>query len=141
MTVSSGRPNDQTPWITPYLMVKDVNESMAFYEKAFGMEKRDIANAEDGTAAHGELKYQGQLLMIGKEGGYGGTSRTPTTSGIESPITLYLYCENVDSFHEKAVNAGAESLGMPMDSFWGDRFCRLKCPNGYIWLFATHMTQ
>lgn len=143
---TGGRPNHTIPWMTPHLMVKDVIESMNFYQTAFCMQKGEEAADENGEMVHGELYYQGQLLMIGKEGAYEEvttirSTKSPVTSGIESPINLYLYCENVDHFYQEAINNGAESIGAPEDAFWGDRFCRLKCPNGYIWLFATHITK
>lgn len=135
---SSPRPQGVT-WVSPYITVKNVDAAANFYHKAFNFEIKEIATGEDGTAGHGELKYKDQLLMIGKQGAWGGTTQTPKSSGIESPINLYLYCEDVDQFHQNAVAAGAESLDAPQDMFWGDRMCKLKDPDGYVWCFATHL--
>lgn len=129
----------KAPWITPYVMVKDVDKAVDFYEKAFGFEKLEVVKGEHNTSLHAELQYKDHLIMFGKSGAYGGTSKTPHESGIESPMNLYLYCENVDNFHDHALKTGAKSLDAPADMFWGDRMCRLQDPDGYIWCFATHL--
>jgi uncharacterized glyoxalase superfamily protein PhnB len=87
------------------------------------------------------MKYKDQLLMCGKQGCYGSTTKSPLTSGVECPITLYLYCEDVDKFYKEALSKGALSLAEPENMFWGDRMCRLKDPENYIWSFATHMGE
>lgn len=136
--MSSAKPNNIS-WLSPYITVKDVDISANFYQQAFQFEIKNLAPGEDGTPCHGELNYKDQLIMIGKQGAWNGTTKTPNSSQIESPINLYLYCEDVDKFHQNAVKAGAVSLGEPEDTFWGDRMCRLKDIDGYIWCFATHI--
>jgi PhnB protein len=124
-------------WLSPYITVKDVAAAADFYHKAFKFEVMELAPGEDGTPCHGELNYKDQLIMIGKEGAWQGTTKTPLTSQVESPITLYLYCENVDDFYNFAISANAKSIAPPEDMFWGDRMCRLQDLDGYIWCFAT----
>ena len=130
------RPEGVT-WVSPYLTVKDADLAVDFYENAFKFEKRDMVPGQDGTTWHAEVKYKDQLLMLGKEGVWGGKTLSPQTSKIESPMNLYLYCEDVDAFYKHAVAHGAESVGQPEDMFWGDRMCRLQDPDGYVWCFAT----
>lgn len=124
--------------VSPYLTVSNVETAMIFYHQAFGFEKKELAPGPDGSIVHGELLYEGQTLMIGKMGTFGSTAKTPSSSQIESPITLYIYCNNVDKFYQRALAAGAVSVQAPEDMFWGDRMCSLKDPDGYIWNFATH---
>jgi PhnB protein len=138
--MTPAKPHD-APWLSPYIMVKDVDAAMEFYLKAFRFEKRDSAPGEDGTTWHAELRYKDQLVMLGKQGGYDKKTLSPATSGVESPMMLYFYCEDVDKFYQHAVAAGAKSLGEPEDMFWGDRMCRLQDPDGYIWSVATHQTS
>jgi len=135
----SARP-EQFPWLSPYLTVKDVEKSADFYTKAFDFKVKEVSKDENGTPMHAEMLYKDQLLMFGPEGNWGNfETKTPLTSGINSPINLYIYCEDVDKFYQHAINAGAEGFSAPEDMFWGDRMCRLKCPNGYVWAFATHL--
>jgi uncharacterized glyoxalase superfamily protein PhnB len=50
-----------------------------------------------------------------------------------------LYCENVDTAFEQAVNAGC-TVQMPlMNMFWGDRYCQLNDPFGHKWSLAQHI--
>lgn len=127
-------------WINPYLRVSDVQIAADFYQQAFGFMVRELAAGPDGALCHGELTYQQQLLMIGN---YGNdlTQASPKVLGVESPMSLYLYCECVDDFYKNAVQAGAISLEAPADTFWGDRMCRLQDPDGYTWAFATFSGQ
>ena len=86
-----------------------------------------------------QLKYDDQLIMIGKQGAYGGETIAPAVSKIKSPMSLYIYCNDVDTFYQEALAAGAISGSAPENTFWGDRMCQLECPNGYTWCFATHL--
>lgn len=129
------------PWISPYVIVKDIDKAVNFYVKAFQFEKLNVVAGEDNTSWHAELRYVDHLIMFGKAGAYDGKTKAPHDSGVECPINLYLYCENIDEFHQHAVKAGAKSLSAPEDTFWGDRMCRLQDPDGYIWCFATYLNN
>lgn len=129
----------QAPWITPYMTLQDPEKTVEFYQTAFGFEVKELAPGEDGSIWHVEMCYQGQLLMMGKQGAWGGTTQAPASSGVASPINLYVYVENVDAFYQYALKCGAKSLTEPADMFWGDRMCTLEDPEGYSWCFATHL--
>ena len=134
----SGKRGD-IPWVSSYLMVRDVVKALDFYEAAFGFERRDAHGGPDGVMTHGKAAYRDGLVMMGREGSYGGTSRAPATSGVECPITTYVYCDDVDALARQAEAAGAVVRFAPMDTFYGDRICGLADPDGYIWHFATAM--
>jgi uncharacterized glyoxalase superfamily protein PhnB len=95
-----------------------------------------VISGEDKTISHAEMEYNGQKIMFGKQTAC--EKKPPMLAkDAECPISLYVYCEDVDSFYKAAVAAGANSLAAPEDTFWGDRMCRLQDPEGYQWSFAT----
>src|SRR4051812_44577873 len=102
---NEARPS-KSPWLVPYLTVKDADKSLEFYAKAFGFSKRDVVPGEDGKTMHAEMTYKDVLIMFSPEG-YGQT-RCPATSGVASPVTLYVYCEDVDALCKQAEAAGAK---------------------------------
>lgn len=136
----SARPEGVT-WVLPFLTVLDVEEAARFYQQAFQFGIKELVPSDDKTIGHGELKYKDQLIMLGKQGAYGKTSQSPVHSKVECPMGLYLYCEDVDQFHANAVKHGAISVEAPDDMFWGDRMCRLKDLDGYVWCFATYIGE
>ena len=123
--------------LSPYLTVRNVDEAVQFYEKAFQFKISEVKSDDDNTALHAEMTYKDQLIMCGKEGAYGSSIQAPATSSMESPITLCLYCDDVDEFYKKSLNHGAKSLSAPEDMFWGYRMCRLQDPDAYTWCFMT----
>lgn len=129
-------------WVSPYIIVADVDAAIEFYKKAFGFTTREILHKdENGNTSHAEMFYKDQSMMFGREGGYGGPSKSPKNSGVASPISIYLYTENVDDFYKNATAAGAQSIAPPEDMFWADRMCVLSDLDGYIWSFATHLGE
>jgi PhnB protein len=58
-----------------------------------------------------------------------------------TPVTLYLYVEDVDKLTAQATNAGAKLLQPPADMFWGDRTSMLIDPEGNKWMLATHTSE
>lgn len=125
-------------WLSPYLLVADVEAAINFYKNAFGFDKKEAVPGPDGNLMHAELTYQGQTLMAGKAGAFKDT-QTPKQNGVDCPITLYVYCDDVNKFYDKAIAGGAVSIQAPEDMFWGDRTCVLQDLDGYNWCFATHV--
>jgi len=125
--------------VSTMLTVADVKAAAAFYQKAFGFEKRAVMDGPDGKAIHAELALRGTTLMLGPENPQMGSRSAKTIGG--SPCTLYLLTENVDKTVEKAVKLGAASKGPVMDMFWGDRCGTVVDPDGYAWMVATHVAE
>jgi uncharacterized glyoxalase superfamily protein PhnB len=124
------------PWLTPYLTVRDAQASRVFYEKAFGFSVREAVD-DDGATMHVEMTHQGELvIMFAPEGAFGSTAKTPRSASTEAPQLFYLYVDDVDALHARAVEAGGKSLLPPGDQFWGDRFCQIEDPDGYRWGLA-----
>src|ERR1700720_5018900 len=125
--------------VSTMLTVTDVKAAAAFYQKAFGFEKRGIMDGPDGKAIHAELTLRGTTLMLGPEIPQMGSRSAKTLGG--SPSTLYLLTENADKTVEKAIRLGATSKGPVMDMFWGDRCGTVVDPDGYTWMVATHVAE
>jgi PhnB protein len=129
------------PWMMPYLMVRDADQSLAFYEKAFGFEKRMAMPGEDGKTFHAEMAYNDMIIMFAPEGVQYSPAQSPATSGVPSPVSLMVYCEDVDAACKRAEAAGAKVKQPPTDMFWGDRICKLVDPDGHVWTFGTHIGE
>ncbi|GAB7538427.1 VOC family protein [Burkholderia sp. 3C] len=129
------------PWLTPYLTVRSAQASIAFYANAFGFEKRELID-EDGAIMHVEMSYHGQLIvMFAPEGAFGSTARTPRSADAMAPQSFYLYVDDVDAVHRRALDAGAKSLTEPCDQFWGDRFAQVEDLDGYRWALACRIAS
>lgn len=127
------------PWLSPYLIVEDIKRSADFYTNAFKFEIKDTSPPINDESQHAEFSYKDQVIMLGKQGAFGGSSKTPKNAGIEPGFNLYLYVENVDDFFKHAVASGATPIMEPNDVFWGDRMCSVKDLDGHHWAFATHI--
>lgn len=125
-----------TPWLTPYLTVRDAPASIDFYQRALGFALKDTMEGDDGPQ-HVEMTYRGELvLMFAPEGAFGGEARSPSAAGVRAPQTFYLYVDDVDAAFARATDAGARAIAVPEDQFWGDRYAAIEDPDGYRWGFA-----
>lgn len=126
-------------WINSYMIVKDMKKSLAFYEQAFGFKTRMTLPDSEGNITHAEMEYKDNILMIGSESPDQKMLAARTLKG--SPVSFYLYVDNIDEFYSRAQNAGTEVISKPTDQFWGDRTCTFKCPEGYQWTFAQNVAD
>ncbi len=123
--------------VTPMLTVKNAAAVIDFYKKAFGAEERYRMQAPDGDAVvHAELKIGNSVIMLGEEMP-GQECRSPASFG-GTPVSLYVYVEDVDTAFKTAVDAGAKEKMPVQDMFWGDRIGEVIDPSGHIWTLATH---
>jgi uncharacterized glyoxalase superfamily protein PhnB len=128
------------PWITPYLTVKDADAALAFYQQAFGFEKKFAMPGPNGKTAHAELLWRDGMIMLGPEGGPG-NCKSPATLGVRPPVGIYVYCDDVDALFKRATEAGAKVDRPLEDMFWGDRMCAFIDPDGHGWTFATNIAD
>jgi PhnB protein len=106
----SKRPYKQVgiPCLLPYMTVKNANASVEFYEKAFGFTlSSQPPRDEKGHIQHAEMKFGKDVsIMFAPEGAWGSPRKAPNSLGVMPSLTLYVYCEDVDSFYKNAVARG-----------------------------------
>lgn len=121
--------------VVPYLSVKDVNASLAFYRQVFGaVDGPNRILMPDGTTAHGEMLIGNSMVMIADESPDWG-NLGPTTLG-GSPVRLHVAVNDVDAVVERARAAGARILIEPSDQFYGHRAARFEAPDGHVWVLG-----
>jgi uncharacterized glyoxalase superfamily protein PhnB len=137
---------DDRPWMMPYLAVSDVEKSLDFYKRAFGFEEVRALVGPDGSLGHAGLRWHDVRILIGSEDRQDSEivksplGRTPNTLQ-GTPVVLYLYTDDVDALHDRALQAGACEGFAPQEMFWGDRVCLLFDPDGHAWNFATNVAD
>ncbi len=123
--------------VTPIFMFKDVRKAIEFYKLAFGAQERFAMPGPDGKGImHAELRIGDSIIMMGEENPQQPSKSAETAGG--SPVSFYLYVENVGEAFRKALAAGAEVRMPVQEMFWGDRVGTLQDPFGYSWMLATH---
>ncbi|MBJ6752483.1 VOC family protein [Geomonas anaerohicana] len=123
--------------VTAMFMFKDCRKAIDFYRNAFGAVERYAMPGPDGKGImHAELMVGDSIIMMGDEFP-GENCKSAETLGA-SPISFYLYVENVDAAFRRALEAGAIEKMEVQDMFWGDRAGSLQDPFGYNWMLATH---
>ena len=124
--------------ITPMLIVKDGLKAIEYYKKVFGaIDKGTMMMPDNKSVAHAELLIGDSKIMLSDEFPEM-KSLSPTTIG-GSPVSLYLYVEDVDKTFNLAVTEGGKSLFPVQDRFYGDRHGSIQDPFGHIWSIATHV--
>lgn len=123
--------------VTPMFMFKDCQKAIEFYKKAFGAQERYAMPGPDGNGVmHAELQVGDSIIMMGDECPQQNCKSAESIGG--SPVSFYLYVENVDAAFRRAVEAGATVEMEVQEMFWGDRAGSLRDPFGYNWMLATH---
>ena len=124
--------------ITPMLIVKDGLKAIEYYKKVFGaIDKGTMMMPDNKSVAHSELIIGDSKIMLSDEFPEM-KSLSPTSIG-GSPVSLYLYVEDVDKTFNLAVTEGGKSLFPVQDRFYGDRHGTIQDPFGHIWSIATHI--
>jgi len=125
--------------ITPHLTIRNCEEAIGFYQKAFGAEVIRKSPGPGGKIMHALLRIGDSHLMMADEFPEMGQSpsQSPAQLGGTTSV-LNIYCADADAWHQRAVKAGATSTMEPADMFWGDRYSMVKDPFGHAWALATH---
>ena len=123
--------------VTPSLFVVGAAKAIEFYKKALGAEERMRFPGPDGAIMHAEIKIGDSIIMLADEMPEQG-GRGPKSIG-GTPVSFFVYRENVDAEWKRALDAGAKVLVPLADQFWGDRTGCLEDPFGHQWWLAQHL--
>ena len=117
--------------ITPYLRVREAG-LLDFLTRVFGAVETASTPAGAGSV-HREVRVGNSMIMIG-EGGPDGV--VPFR-----PAEFHVYVEDVDAAFQRALAAGATSIGEPADRPYGERAGFVRDAFGNHWFIATHLSR
>ena len=123
--------------VTPSLFVVGAAKAIEFYKKALGAEELMRFPGPDGAIMHAEIKIGDSIVMLADEMPEQG-GRGPKSIG-GTPVSFFVFRENVDAEWKRALDAGAKVLVPLADQFWGDRTGCLEDPFGHQWWLAQHL--
>jgi len=116
--------------VTPYLVVPDVHEEIAFITSTFGAQGKVYGLGSAG-GFHSEYRIGDSMLMIG------GGGKGSKWMGTPVPVSLHVYVQDVDGVYQRALQAGANSLMPPTDLDYGERGAAIEDVGGNHWYLAT----
>ena len=116
--------------VTPYLIIENVRDVIAFLEKTLGATVRgEIKMRDDGSVMHTEVTIGDSVVMMGE----------PMDEFNAMPSTLYVYVDDSIAAHARAIENGATSVMEPQLMPHGDRYGGVKDTSGNIWWLVTHV--
>ena len=129
--------------IVPHLIVRNAQEAVDFYIRAFSAEVLYRSPSPSGHGEHVHLKIWSSLIQLStEEPGY--RERTMQGSLLASPETLggstclfQVRVPDVDEAYQHAVDEGAVPAMPPTNMFWGDRYGWVRDPFGHMWALCT----
>ncbi|HEX2086632.1 MAG TPA: VOC family protein [Solirubrobacteraceae bacterium] len=120
--------------IYPTFHFRDAKAAIGFLERAFGFERRQVHEGDDGKIVHAELAFGDGLIMLGD-------ARDTEWAQLAPPPgsgSTYVAVDDVDALHERARSAGAEIVYGPRDQDYGSRDFTARDPEGNLWSFGTY---
>ncbi|HNC99272.1 MAG TPA: VOC family protein [Myxococcota bacterium] len=113
------------------LYVSDVPATLAFYEKAFGLERAFLHESN----GYGELKTgETRLGFVSLEvaGGNGVRFQTVSPAGDPPGIEVGFTTNDVAGHFQRAVAAGASPVLAPVQKPWGQIVSYVRDNNGFL---------
>lgn len=124
--------------VTPCLVVQGAAKALEFYAQAFGASERMRSASPYGSIAHAEIEIGDSVIIVEDANPQRGTAAPPANGLPGTPVSMYLYVEDVDAVVARAVELGATVQRPPASQFYGDRDSFVIDPFGHGWTIATH---
>jgi PhnB protein len=128
---------DGYPRVIPYLIVDGASAAIDFYTSVLGATERMRMPGPGDKVMHAELELGNSVIMLADE--FPEMNAVSPRSVGGTPVSLYVYVENVDDVFERAVQAGAKPLQAVEDKFYGDRSGTFEDPFGHHWGVSSHV--
>ena len=113
--------------LSPIIAYADLRAAIDFLCDAFGFERHELHESEDGELQHVELRFGDAVVMP-----------TSTQHGEPGHGSTYVVVDDADAHHDRAKAAGAEITMELRDTDYGSRDYAAKDPEGNVWYFGTY---
>lgn len=113
--------------LSPYLLVKDAEATLAFCEAVFGATRLRVIPRDGGGIAHAECRIGDSVLMMGEADG--------------AATMLHLYLADPDAAFDRALAHGAEVIQVMSEAGDGDRRGGLRAPDGTQWYLSRQVSD
>lgn len=123
------------PRLAPHVFYRDVAAAADWLGRAFGFPTRLRIADDAGVVVHAELEVYDALVMLGLEREHAHWT-SPLDLGGRITHRLFIYVDDVDEHHARAVAAGARITIAPADQWHGERVYEAVDPEGHRWKFA-----
>lgn len=115
--------------VNTFLIVDGADQLIQFMVKGLGGKQTYMLRSEDNRVWHASVQIGTSTIMI-----------SDTMEGMEPRTAMiYLYVDDADALHKKAVQAGGEQTREVKDEFYGDRAGCVKDRWGNEWWIATQV--
>jgi uncharacterized glyoxalase superfamily protein PhnB len=123
--------------VVPHLVVRGAAEAIDWYKKAFGATELGRSPGPGGKLMHAVIQIGDSRVFLNDE--FPGMGCGAPAKAGDTPVTIHIWTEDVDSLFKRATDAGAKVVMPVMDQFWGDRYGVLSDPYGHRWSMGSHM--
>ena len=118
--------------VTGYLFVENPEELIEFLKNAFYAEELNRSiNPKNGDITNVILKIGSSCFMISQAKG----------QFLNMRAAFYLYVDNVDEIHKRAIENGAKQEFEPADMEYQDRQSGIIDPSGNYWWISKRLVQ
>ena len=119
--------------IYPILSYDDAPAAIDFLERAFGCERREVHEGQNGGVAHAVLSCGDVHVMLSST-----NEGDPVYNQGAGRTGVDVVADDVDALFERATAAGAGVVMEPTDQDYGSRDFAVRDPEGNIWAFGTY---
>jgi uncharacterized glyoxalase superfamily protein PhnB len=133
------------PRASSSLFYTDATKAIDWLCAAFGFEVRIKVDGPNGHIMHSELTY-GDAVIMAATANHDRPApwpkmSSPSAIGGVNTQSLFLYVDDVDAHHDRAVAAGATVVMPPKvtdygPEHWADKGYACLDPEGHLWYFA-----
>jgi lactoylglutathione lyase len=118
------------------LYVANVPQTLAFFEKAFGLKTRFVHEGGD----YGELETGTTVLAFAARDFMVSSGKNPQAPDAKSPVFEIALCTaDVDSAVAQALKSGATLVQAPKEMPWGQTVAYVSDPDGFLIEVCTPM--
>jgi len=113
--------------ISPIIPYRDPRAAIDFLCDAFGFERHELHEGDDGELQHVELRLDDDVIM-------------PTDARMGEPghAQTYVVVSDPDAHHDHAKASGAQVTMELRNTDYGSRDYAAKDPEGNAWYFGTY---
>ncbi len=112
------------------MYVNDIEQTVGFYELAFGQKRKFIHESGYGEMDTGPTKLGFVTHELARSNGV--TYTEPQANGQAPAVEIAFVTDDVVAAYEKAVKAGAAAVAQPKEKPWGQTVAYVRDVNGFL---------